>query len=179
MREAVIDRIWPSVYSGAVNVPKLSGPATAQDFARTYDDFREKPGANRFESRGSSNHPARVSIGAALDFHNQLTPEAVEARVRYLAQKVRKGLRSIDGVEVFSSEDPRLSCALVSFRIKGVPTGDLNRMLFVNHNIYIRSVTHRNLNWDANRASLHIMVTDKQVDRLLGAVEEIAKSKGI
>ncbi len=174
VREDVLDRIWPTVYSGDVDIPSQSGPAIAQDFFKNYDN-PEWPGAARFEKRGSHNYATRVSIEAAIDFHNDLTPDAIEARVRYMAQKLIKGLRAIDGVEVFSSDDPLLSCGLVSFRIKDVPTEELRDMLFVNHNIYIRNVTKEEFNWDANRASLHIMVTDKQVDRLLGAVEEIAK----
>jgi selenocysteine lyase/cysteine desulfurase len=35
-------------------------------------------------------------------------------------------------------------------------------------------VAHKEINWDANRASLHIMVTKAEVDRLVGAVEELA-----
>ncbi|GMR24106.1 MAG: hypothetical protein BMS9Abin37_2605 [Acidobacteriota bacterium] len=32
------------------------------------------------------------------------------------------------------------------------------------------------VDWDVNRASMHIMVTAVQVDELLGAIEEIAKA---
>ena len=37
-------------------------------------------------------------------------------------------------------------------------------------------MTHLQVGWDANRASMHIMVTAAEVDKLLGAVEEISKS---
>ena len=49
-------------------------------------------------------------------------------------------------------------------------------MLWERHGIYIRSVTHEEIDWDVNRASMHIMVTAAQVDALLEAVEAIARN---
>ena len=78
---------------------------------------------------------------------------------------------------VYSSEDPRMSAALVAFKINGVATSDLNARLWERNRIYIRNVTHPEINWDTNRASMHVMVTDAQTDKLIDAVEEIAKEK--
>jgi selenocysteine lyase/cysteine desulfurase len=82
----------------------------------------------------------------------------------------------MDGVEVFTSDAPELGCALVAFKIPGVATDDLNDIMWERHNIYIRNVTHLEVDWDVNRVSLHVMVTGEQVDRFLGAVEEVAKA---
>jgi selenocysteine lyase/cysteine desulfurase len=81
----------------------------------------------------------------------------------------------MDGVEVLTSDAPELGCALVAFKIAGVPTRDLNDILWDRHDIYIRNVTHLEVDWDVNRVSLHVMVTGEQVDLFLGAVEEVAK----
>jgi isopenicillin-N epimerase len=131
--------------------------------------------AAAFESRGSHNIPARISMDAAVDFHNRLTSASVEARDRYNAQKVHKALRAIDGVEVFTSDSPELGCALVAFKIAGVGTRELNDIMWDRYNIYIRNVTHPEIDWDVNRVSLHIMVSEDHVNRFLGAVEEVAK----
>jgi selenocysteine lyase/cysteine desulfurase len=133
--------------------------------------------AQAFEPRGSHDIPARMSIDAAIDFQNSLTREAVEARDRYLAQKVHRRLRAIDGVRVFTSDSPELGCALVAFKVAGVETRALNEILWERYNIYIRNVTHLEVDWDVNRVSLHVMVTEEQVDRFLGAVEEVAKER--
>jgi len=61
--------------------------------------------------------------------------------------------------------------------VKGMPTATLMDPLWSRHGIYLRNVTHEEIGWDVNRASLHIMVTAKQVDNLLGAIEEGAKGK--
>lgn len=176
VREGLLDRIWPTVYSGPVNGLSMYGTPPTGASKEFYDEYL--PTAGRYELRGSSNYPARVSINAALDFHNHLTPEAVEARDRYLARRLMQGLKNINGVKLYVSEDPRLSGALVSFTVNGVPTKDLNDMLWDRHHIYIRNVTHPEINWDVNRASMHLMVTAKQVDTLIGAIEEIAKKRG-
>ena len=46
-------------------------------------------------------------MDAALDYHNHLTPAAIEARDRYLASKLRDGLRSMGDTKLYVSEDPR------------------------------------------------------------------------
>ena len=51
-----------------------------------------------------------------------------------------------------------------------IQTGDYD------HAADTRSVTHPDTGWDANRASMHVMVTAAQVDKLLGAIEEISKA---
>ncbi len=63
----------------------------------------------------------------------------------------------------------------MAFKIAGVATRDLNDIMWERYNIYIRNVTHLEVDWDVNRVSLHIMVTGEQVDRFLGAVEEVAR----
>ena len=169
VREEMLDRI-EAILSITPAGNSMYGTPPTEDFWKEYMN-----GAAKFELRGSNNTPARMAMDASLDYHNHLTSDAIEARDRYLAEKLRAGLKAIHGVDVYVSDDPRMSCALVSFTIKGVPTGDLNDMLWEQHNIYIRNVTHKEIHWDVNRASMHIMVTAAQVDTLLGAVEEIAR----
>jgi len=166
VREDVLERIEP-IFTSSPPGKNMYGDLVTTPYLAT---------AAKYERRGSSNTPARMAMDAALDYHNHLTPAAVEARDRYLAAKLRDGLRAIDGTDLYVSDDPRMSCALVSFTVNGVATKDLNDMLWERHNIYIRSVTHKEVDWDVNRASMHIMVTAAQVDELLGAIEEIAKA---
>ena len=173
VRSDVADRVWPTIYSGPVNGLTMYGLEPTGAAKAYYDKYLA--GATKFELRGSSNAPARVAIDAALDFHNMITPEALEARNRYQAVRLANALRNIDGVTVSSSQDPRMSAALVAFKVNGVPTRDLNSMMWEKHRIYIRNVTHPEINWDTNRASMHVMVTDAQTDKLIDAVEEVAK----
>ena len=166
VREELLERVEP-IFTSSPPGKNMYGDLMTTPYLAT---------AAKYERRGSSNTPARMAMDAALDYHNHLTPAAIEARDRYLAKRLRDGLRAINGTDVYVSDDPRMSCALVSFTLNGVATKDLNDMLWERHNIYIRSVTHKEVDWDVNRASMHIMVTAAQVDQLLGALEEIAKA---
>ena len=172
VREDLLDRIEPILTTSP------PGPPWKDMFGDPLSEAAEEAlgKAAKYERRGSANTPARMAMDAALDYHNHLTSAAVEARDRYLAKRLRDGLRAINGIDVYVSDDPRMSCALVSFTVDGVATKDLNDMLWERYNIYIRSVSRKAVEWDVNRASMHIMVTTAQVDELLGAIEEIAKA---
>jgi selenocysteine lyase/cysteine desulfurase len=172
VREDRLEQVWPTMYTGAVNGKTMYGQPPTPTMAAAC------VGAAKYEYHGSIDYPAKFAVNAALDFHNQLTPSAVEARDRYLARRLLQGLHEIDGVAVYTADDPQLSCGLVAFTVKDIPTVKLVETLWERHGIYIRNVTHEEIGWDVNRASLHIMVTAKQTDALLGAIAEIAK-KGI
>jgi len=171
VHEEIRDRVWPTLYAGPVNGKTMYGKPPPEIMAESVK------GTAKFEYHGSTDYPPKLAVNAALDFHNQITSEAIEARDRYLARRLLKGLRAIDGVDLYTSDDPQLSCALVAFTVKGVPTKTLVDTLWDRHAIYIRNVTHEEIGWDVNRASLHIMVTAKQVDNLLSAIEEVARKK--
>jgi selenocysteine lyase/cysteine desulfurase len=172
VRRDVQDRIWPTVYSGPVDGMSMYGleqpPSSYLDRSKT---------ARKFEIHGSGSYAAQASLDAALDFHNAISTPAIEARDRYLAARVREGLREISGAQVHASDDPAMGCALVAFKLNNVPTVELNDLLWDRHRIYIRNVTHEEIGWDANRASLHIMVNANQVDDFIGAVAEIARER--
>jgi selenocysteine lyase/cysteine desulfurase len=172
VRRDVQDRIWPTVYSGPVDGMSMYGteqpPSSYLDRSKT---------ACKFEIHGSGSYATQASLDAALDFHNAISPRAIEARDHYLAARVREGLSEIPGVQMHASDDPALGCGLVAFKLRNVPTVELNDLLWDRHRIYIRNVTHPEIGWDINRASLHIMVNANQVDNFIGAVGEIAKER--
>ena len=174
VRRDVLDRVWPLVYSGPVAGKTMYGEP-AQDSAYN----RQAGMAARYEMRGSKNFAAAASWNAALDFHETITPQAIEARVRYLAASARKGLRAIPGVTVHVSDDETMSCGLVSFTIDGVDVKEVNETLWTRHGIYIRDVSHPEIGWVANRASTHIMADAAQIDMLVGGVAEIAGERRI
>ena len=158
LRNDAADRVRPLVYTGSS------------------DPDRAIEGARKLEQRGSTSYSDRISIGAALDFHNRLTPEAVEARLRYLSLRLRRGLKAIDGVTVYASDDPRLSCALVSFSVRDLNPSDIvGRLWYRNPNIYIRTVGAAG-GFSGVRATLHVMDTVDHVDTLIDRIERLAQA---
>jgi isopenicillin-N epimerase len=174
VRSNVLDRLWPLVYSGPVAGKTMYGieaEATAYNLqAKT---------AARYEMRGSKSYTAAASLNAALDFHEAITPSAIEARVRHLAALARNGLRAIPGVTVHVSDQPSLSCGLVSFSLRGVDPVEMNELLWTRYSIYIRDVSHPEIDWIVSRASLHIMVDAQQVAALVAGVAEIARERNV
>lgn len=158
VRNDMVDRVHPLVYTGSMN-----------------PEWAIK-GARKLEQRGSSSYSDRVSIGAALDFHNKLGVEAIEARLRYLSQRLSQGLKAIDGVTVYASDDPRMSCALVSFSVKDLdPSFIVGRLWYRSPNIYIRTVGAAG-GFRGVRATLHVMDTADQVDTLIDRIAGLAES---
>ena len=94
-----------------------------------------------------------------------------------MAARAREGLREIPGVSVHVSDQADMSCGLVSFNVRGVDVAEVNELLWTRHGIYIRDVSHPEIDWVVNRASLHIMVNAEQVDALIGGVAEIASER--
>ncbi len=174
VRESLLDRVWPLNYSGPVQGMSMyrqaASPGSSLDRSRM---------AAKYELHGSGNYATEASLSAALDFHETLTIDAIEARVRHMAARARDGLREIPGVQLCVSDDPAMSCGLVSFKVGDVDPIEVNDALWDRHGIYIRDVTHPEIDWAANRASLHIMVHDEDVENLIGAVAEVAKEKGV
>ena len=173
IREDFLDRVKPMIYTGPAYGYTMNGPES--DIAKK-NRLENYPGAAMYEQRGSLNLLSRISINAALDFLNHIGQDEIEARDRYLANYLNRKLRTIDGLKVYTSEDPRLSCGIVSFTIKDISPSKINSELWEKHNIWIRSVSQQGIDWNVNRASLHLMVTARDVNLLVGAIKELAAS---
>jgi selenocysteine lyase/cysteine desulfurase len=82
------------------------------------DGYTLRPDARRFET-WENNYAARLGLGAAVDYARTIGLQAIEARCRMLAGRLRDGLRSLGNVEVLDlGRDP---CAIVSFSIRDYP----------------------------------------------------------
>jgi len=174
VRREVLDQLYPLIYSGPVAGKTMYGEAAEP----TAYNLQANTAA-RYEMRGSKSYAAAASLNAALDFHETITPAAVEARIHHLAGLARQGLREIPGVSVYVDDDPQRSCGLVSFALQGVAVTELNELLWSRHGIYIRDVSHPEIDWVVNRASLHIMVDANQVQMLVEGVREIARERHV
>src|SRR5581483_10153951 len=54
----------------------------------------------RFSQRGTGSMSLMMGLDAALDFHNQIGPERVQKRIKYLGDLLRAGLREIPQVKI-------------------------------------------------------------------------------
>lgn len=83
----------------------------------------EDPGARETVQErihtGTTDIAALLSVSDALDFHQRIGVRAKEARLRHLRDSWAEQARSLPGLEILTPTDPRLTCALTSFRLKG------------------------------------------------------------
>ena len=92
VREDRIAEIWPNVVGSGWG-----------------DDAEpDDKGARKFESLGQRDDPCLAAVGTAVDFHQRIGPDRIEARVYELASKLKAGLQEM-GARLVTPMDPELS----------------------------------------------------------------------
>jgi selenocysteine lyase/cysteine desulfurase len=170
VRRALLERLEPPM------IDHFAAPWVARDHYELRGDAR------RFET-WENNYAARLGLGAAVDYALALGMEAIEARCRALAGRLRAGLAAIPGVTV--RDLGRTPSAIVSFTIE-----DHDAAAIVQHAadaaITIGASDPASTRIDAERrglptlvrASPHYYNTTGEVDRLVALCAAIATKRG-
>jgi len=141
-------KIWPSIYSaypGAVGISKS------------------------FESFGQRDEPAIRAFGEALELQTRIGRAAIENRAKELTQALIAGLRSIDGVKLWTHPDPARSVAVVSFRPGGLDPDKLTLALYDKDRIICAKRTGADR--PGLRFSPHFYNSHAEMERAVGAVK--------
>lgn len=128
----------------------------------------------KFESLGTRSFPSEMAIGHALDFHNIIGTKRKEERLRYLKNYWAEKALSIDKFKLHTSLKMEFSCALSLFSIDGMKPEDVDQALFTKHKIHTVAI-----NWESVhgvRVTPHVYTSTKDLDRLVHAISEIAKT---
>lgn len=146
-------QIWPSIYSaypGAVGISKT------------------------FESFGQRDEATMIAFREALEFQTKVGRAAIEARSRALAQQAIAGLSKLPDVKVWTSPNPSLNGAVVSFLPGSLNPPRLGQALYENEKIGLagRGLGDRG----GLRASPHFYNTPAEIDRLVSAVGKYLKT---
>ena len=131
--------------------------------------------ARRYELTGQKNLPALVGLGTAVAFQQAIGSGRIERRVRYLGERLRDGLRDIEGVTLWTPSDPALSAGLTTFSVGSVPMHNLAKVIRARSGIYLIPMPVGDLN--AVRVSTHIYNSTKQVNDLIEAVRHVAENE--
>jgi selenocysteine lyase/cysteine desulfurase len=146
-------KIWPSIYSaypGAVGVSKT------------------------FESFGQRDEATMIAFREALEFQMKVGREAIEKRSRALGQQLIAGLSKVPDVKVWTSPNPALSGAVVSFQVGNLNPQQLAQALYEKDKI--GTATRGLQDRGGLRASPHFYNSPAEVDRLVGAIGRYAKT---
>lgn len=125
-------------------------------------------GAYRLMQYGTGNLSLLVGLEKAVDFHMQLGSARVEERVIALADRLRAGLRSIDGVTFTSSTGPLRSGTTV-WSLPGHTGEQLQDALWERGKVRVRSMG------PGVRQCCHIYNLESEVDRSLEITRRLAR----
>jgi len=126
-----------------------------------------------------------IGLGEACRYLNRVGMKNVEEWDLKLANRLLDGLVEIDGVEVYGPKDPKQRVGLATFNIKDMNPHDVALTLDLEYGVATRSGHHCalplmkelfKLNEGNVRASTYLYNTVDEIDHLISAVEDIAKS---
>ena len=146
-------QIWPSIYSaypGAVGVSRT------------------------FESFGQRDEATMIAFKTALEFQTKVGREAIEKRSRALTQQLIAGLAKLPEVKVWTSPNPSLNGAVVSFQPGSLNSQKLGAALYQNEKI--GTAGRGSGDRGGLRASPHFYNTPAEIDRLVSAVGKYLKT---
>lgn len=146
-----------------------SGAVTWTDLPR--GQYEEADTAARFEFAARS-WPQYGALGASIDFLSGLGLERVQARVRELVSRLRSALSDLPRVTLHTPPPGEWSTGIVTFSVRGIPGRELTASL--RERGFVQRATSMTGPDGGVRISLACYTSDEEVERLLGAVRELA-----
>ncbi len=146
-------QIWPSIYSaypGAVGISRT------------------------FESFGQRDEATMIAFRTALEFQTKVGRAAIEKRSRALAQQLIAGFAKLPEVKVWTSPNPALNAAVVSFQAGSLNSAKLGQLLYEKDKI--GTAGRGSGDRGGLRASPHFYNTPEEIDRLVSAVARYLKA---
>ena len=162
--------------------PLCIGGGTISDVS--IDDYELAVPPLRFEA-GTPAIAQVIGLGEACLYLNRVGMEDVVLWDAGLAEKLVDGLREIDGVEVYGPSDPKARVGIISFNVRDMNPHDVALSLDAEHAIAVRSGHHCalplmkelfHLPEGTVRASTYVYNTPDEIEFLLDAVEDLARS---
>jgi isopenicillin-N epimerase len=149
----VHDRIKPSIvslYGGEVGI------------SRTLEAF------------GQRDEPAMMGFGEALDVQQKIGMSAIEQRARDLTAMAIRGLKQIDGVKIWTHDDPQRSAAVVSFQPGALDVRRLHQALYEKDRVVC--ATRGGSDRPGLRFSPHFYNLESDIERAVAAVKRYMAS---
>jgi len=131
----------------------------------------EKDPGLRLQQRGTGNLSLLVGLDAALDSHLRVGPERWFARIRQLGDHLRARLQDVTGAAIASSTHPAMCAGMTTWKIEGHPPYPMVDAIWARARIRPRAVSDL---WGM-RTSTMIYNSEREVDRLVAAAQQVAK----
>lgn len=111
----------------------------------------------------------------ALEFHQQVLRNRIEARIRELAIYARLRLQQLPGVELLTPGRPGLWAGILAFHVPGRAAADIALSLVRGHRVYVRELQWPGKTEGAVRVSVHAFNTHDEVDKLFQGLQQVLR----
>jgi selenocysteine lyase/cysteine desulfurase len=130
------------------------------------DDIR------KFETLGTRSFASEMAIGSAIDYHHGIGAERKFARLHFLQRYWTDKARTIPGVKVHTSPDPRFASALALVSVDGLTLAEMDNVLMGKHKIHTTSVDYERM--FGIRITPNVYTSLKDLDRLINALHDMS-----
>jgi isopenicillin-N epimerase len=124
----------------------------------------------RFTQRGTGNFPVLKGLEASIDFHNEIGPDKVYARIKFLGERLRTGLRKMPKVKIFSPSDESMCAGITVYNIEGLTGTVIQDTYWEKAKMRPRSQGDQ----FGVRHCTHIFNSPEEIDRALEIVKGMA-----
>jgi isopenicillin-N epimerase len=124
----------------------------------------------RFTQRGTGNFPVLKGLEASLDFHNEIGPDRAYARIKFLGERLRNGLRQNKKVKFFSPLDESLCAGITVYNVEGMTGTQLQDGYWAKAKMRPRSQGDQ----FGVRHCTHYFNSPEEIDRAIAVVKELS-----
>jgi len=173
--------IQPDFFSGSAHKwpcgPKENGVlyinknSQSKIWATIYSAYPGRVGVSRnFEGFGQRDEPAMIAFGEALKLQTSIGRPQIEKRSRELTTALIDGLKKLDGVKIWTSSNPSLRAAVLSFQPGNLDVRKLGTALYQKDRI--GCATRGGQDRAGLRFSPHFYNTHADVEKAVAAVKK-------
>jgi selenocysteine lyase/cysteine desulfurase len=108
-----------------------------------------------------------------VHFHEAIGARRKQERIHTLKHYWAGKAQQIPKVKLHTSLNPAYSCAIAGFSIAGLTPGEVDQKLFADYKIHTVSIVWENIS--CVRVTPHVYTRFQDLDKLVGAIEKIAK----
>lgn len=138
-----------------------------------WEQVKDK-GANKFSTLGQRDDATVSAMAKAVEFHNNIGKDRVEARIRQLAAAIKTKVQQNIPNAVFRTPlDPDLSSGVVVFNVPGIDLQNTFNKLYKEHDIGCATMRGE---FAGIRFSPNIYNLLEEVDRVIDAVTSLMSS---
>ncbi len=144
----------------------------------SYKYLPDDEAIEKFENTGTTT-PVFNTVNVSLQFWQQLGLTRKMQRMQELKEYWTSRLQQLPGVEIVTSTDPKDSCGLAFFKIKGRSSAQVKTNLWEKHKIIVQAIENYKNNYvdykevNAIGVATPVFITKAELDKLTNAIRSI------